>query len=242
VAEGISVGSAGSDRLRLEVTAGNAAGTEIEIGDEFLIGRHAPEEGKLANDPEISRRHARISRAAEGGYVLEDVGSMNGTFLNGHRISGPEALGVGDKIEVGHTTLVVQDGAPQPPPADEVPRPKRLPSTKVSASRPDGADSPTPEAPPSAHPAPAQVPEPVAPPEAPAPAPAPEPVAPPEPPAPEPVAPLEPAAPAPAAPPRLSLRLEIDFESGEAVLELDEESGRVKLVHESGRWRIVPGP
>ncbi|MEA2142541.1 MAG: hypothetical protein QOI64_971, partial [Solirubrobacteraceae bacterium] len=50
-------------RLRLDVVAGNADGTDIPVDDELLIGRHAPTEaGKLGSDIEISRQHARITR------------------------------------------------------------------------------------------------------------------------------------------------------------------------------------
>jgi serine/threonine protein kinase len=113
-------------RLRLRVTSGNAQGTEILVEDELLIGRHAQDEGNLADDVEISRQHARISRS-EGGYVIEDLGSTNGTFVNGRRISAPEPLTPGDKVEVGSTTLVVQVSAHPPtvetPPAAEPARP-----------------------------------------------------------------------------------------------------------------------
>lgn len=104
--------------LRLKVTAGNAAGTTIEVEDEFEIGRAADGAGALAADVEISRRHARIARSGSS-YTVEDLGSRNGTFLNGRRIDKPEMLGVGDEIQLGGTTLIVQVGAiPAPPPAE----------------------------------------------------------------------------------------------------------------------------
>jgi hypothetical protein len=101
----------GNDRLRLRVTAGNALGTEIQVADELLIGREAPDEGKLGQDAEISRQHARITHAGDE-YVIEDLGSTNGTFLNGRQISRPEVLSPGDRIQVGATTLVVQVSVP----------------------------------------------------------------------------------------------------------------------------------
>src|SRR5215217_3607567 len=61
--------------LRLRVTSGNAAGTEIDVDDELVVGRHASDEGRLANDEEISRQHARITRDDAGTYVIEDLGS-----------------------------------------------------------------------------------------------------------------------------------------------------------------------
>ena len=79
--------------------------------DEFLIGREAPDEGKLGQDAEISRQHARITHTGDE-YVIEDLGSTNGTFLNGRKISRPEVLSAGDRIQVGATTLVVQVSVP----------------------------------------------------------------------------------------------------------------------------------
>src|SRR3954465_3085138 len=92
--------------LVLRTTAGNAAGTEITVGDEFLIGRQAPGGGKLGNDIEISRRHARITREPDGRFVLEDLGSTNGTFVNGERVT-TRALAPHDVVEMGDTRLIV---------------------------------------------------------------------------------------------------------------------------------------
>jgi serine/threonine protein kinase len=107
-----------TDCLRLRVTAGNASGSEIQIRDELVIGRQASEEGQLGQDAEISREHARIGRAGSH-FVIEDLGSTNGTFVNGRRITKTEILSPGDRIQVGATTLVVQVSVPSaaPPPA-----------------------------------------------------------------------------------------------------------------------------
>ncbi|HET6866510.1 MAG TPA: FHA domain-containing protein [Solirubrobacteraceae bacterium] len=94
---------------RFEVVAGRAIGMSILIDDELLIGRHADGAGRLADDDEISRSHARISLDRSGFCAIEDLGSTNGTFVNGLRIAGPQTLSVGDTIEVGGTTLVVRD-------------------------------------------------------------------------------------------------------------------------------------
>ena len=52
------------------------------------------------DDPEISRRHSRISRGAGGGFVVEDLGSRNGTWVNGLRVE-RTALAFGDKLRLG---------------------------------------------------------------------------------------------------------------------------------------------
>src|ERR1700722_19665500 len=102
---------------RLEVVAGNAAGTWLHVPGERLIGRHADGVGRLGDDEEISRYHARVSLGAGGSYVVEDLGSTNGTFVNGTRISGPQTLKPGDTIELGGSTLVVRE-LPAPAAAD----------------------------------------------------------------------------------------------------------------------------
>jgi pSer/pThr/pTyr-binding forkhead associated (FHA) protein len=109
--------STGSGQLRLEVISGNATGSTIVVEDELVIGRHATGAGRLDADEEISRQHARISREATGDYAIEDLGSSNGTFVNGLRIQSPRLLEVGDSIEAGATTLVVREIV-QPQPAD----------------------------------------------------------------------------------------------------------------------------
>jgi pSer/pThr/pTyr-binding forkhead associated (FHA) protein len=100
--------NAGSTYLRLEVIGGNAIGDTIVVDDELVIGRHADGAGRLSEDEEISRQHARISREATGDYAIEDLGSSNGTFVNGLRIQSPRLLALDDSIEVGATTLVVK--------------------------------------------------------------------------------------------------------------------------------------
>jgi predicted component of type VI protein secretion system len=206
--------------LRLKVTAGNATGQEIQVEDEFLIGRSEEGAGALASDVEISRRHAKITRGADGNYSIEDLDSRNGTWVNGQRIEKPEGLYVGDAVEVGGTKLVVQVSAVTPPPDTQAP----------PAKAPDAAPAePPPQAPAPPEAAPAEPP----PPEPPT---APEP----PPPAPEPPGP---SAPEPAAPalPRLELRLDVDFEAGRASLEINGEAQPVKLVHDNGRWRVERG-
>ena len=108
-----------ASKLRLKVTAGPAVGNEIAVEEELEIGREAPGDGKLDGDMELSRRHARIVRKGEEAWEIEDVGSRNGTFVNGSRIEKPELLAAGDAIEMGGTRLVVQVSAPVTPSAPQ---------------------------------------------------------------------------------------------------------------------------
>ena len=104
------------DKLRLKVASGNAAGTVIEVEDELVIGRQAAGAGSLGNDIEISRQHARIASDADGRYLIEDLGSTNGTYVNGRAVESPVALETGDRIEMGASALVVQVSTPPPTP------------------------------------------------------------------------------------------------------------------------------
>ena len=60
----------------------------------------------VVNDPEVSRRHSRIAQTQDG-YTIEDLGSTNGTFVNGQRITTPTRLYHGDTLEFGESIRVV---------------------------------------------------------------------------------------------------------------------------------------
>jgi hypothetical protein len=95
---------------QLRITGGPAAGSNIDVGQELQIGRSAGAEGRLGDDPEISRQHAKISRNPQGQLVVEDLASTNGTYVNGQRISGPQTLNPGDTVQMGRSTLSVEGG------------------------------------------------------------------------------------------------------------------------------------
>jgi serine phosphatase RsbU (regulator of sigma subunit) len=59
----------------------------------------------------VSRRHAELRRAASG-WVVADLGTQNGTFVNGKRIAGPTPLKRGDELTLGGVTLRFEDAAP----------------------------------------------------------------------------------------------------------------------------------
>jgi len=102
-------GSTEEGRLRLEVVAGNASGFAFDVSDRLVIGRSSEGPGRLADDPELSRHHAQVTRDATGDYTITDLSSSNGTFVNGVRLEAPMRLSPGDSIEVGGTTLVVRE-------------------------------------------------------------------------------------------------------------------------------------
>ena len=96
---------------RIEVTGGPAAGLDTGVEGDLIIGRNVEGFGALGGDPEISRRHAQILRTPEGRLYVADLGSTNGTFVNGERISGSAWLSPGDVIRAGRSTLKVTGGA-----------------------------------------------------------------------------------------------------------------------------------
>jgi pSer/pThr/pTyr-binding forkhead associated (FHA) protein len=199
----------------LEVVVGTAVGTSILVEDDMVIGRHVEGPGRLGDDEEISRMHARVTVDADGVCTIEDLGSTNGTFVNGLRISAPQALSVGDMIELGQTTLAVRvlPTAEEPATAEAQAAPSPGPS-----AHPPTADAPA-QANVPAHAAEleqdvlaslAAVGEPDPPPGA------------------------------AAAAATLNLRLEVDFVGREAWLHLTETSEPIRLVFEDGAWRQHP--
>jgi hypothetical protein len=61
----------------------------------------------VIDDPEASRRHASVSPGGAGA-VVEDLGSTNGTFVNGERLEGSREIGADDEIRIGNTVIVVE--------------------------------------------------------------------------------------------------------------------------------------
>jgi hypothetical protein len=84
---------------------GRAARWIPASGAPIRIGR-APECELVLRDSRVSRRHARLM-ARDGVLILTDLGSTNGTRVNGHRIT-EVALGAGDRIEIGETRLLIE--------------------------------------------------------------------------------------------------------------------------------------
>ena len=118
----------GRPSATLVIRQGPQAGMSFPIiGAQIVVGREEGLDVSL-QDPEASRRHARITWQA-GQYVIEDLGSTNGTFINGVQTTAPQVLNPGDTIGIGQTALVfqlegVQMSAPQyQAPAEYVPSP-----------------------------------------------------------------------------------------------------------------------
>lgn len=88
----------------LVVTDGALAGTVIPLGSsDVTIGR-APDSTLVLNDPYTSGRHARLY-PHDGRWVVEDLGSTNGTWLDGARVTGPTVLNPDTGLRIGRTVL-----------------------------------------------------------------------------------------------------------------------------------------
>ena len=72
--------------------------------EEYTIGRELIND-LIISDPEVSRKHARIFKKGEQ-YLIEDLGSTNGTFYSGRRITKPVPLKNGDSITLGKSVVV----------------------------------------------------------------------------------------------------------------------------------------
>ena len=90
---------------RLVITKGPGTGRDHAVGTECVIGR-STDADFVVEDVGVSRRHCRVL-VGEGGYHVEDLGSRNGTFVNGARVTSARLLTAGDVIRVGHTDLRV---------------------------------------------------------------------------------------------------------------------------------------
>ncbi len=88
----------------LTVLQGPDKGRTLRTSDEMVLLGRVSSQISLT-DPTISRRHAEL-RMVNGGWVLSDLNSTNGTYVNGVRISKPTRLKHGDQIRVGSTLLV----------------------------------------------------------------------------------------------------------------------------------------
>ena len=94
---------------RLRAISGPLAGQTIEVEKELVIGRQDTD--VTIDDLELSRRHAVVRRHANR-LQVEDLGSSNGTFVDGNRIEEPTLLGGGAEIRIGTTVLVVEGVLP----------------------------------------------------------------------------------------------------------------------------------
>lgn len=94
----------GGQGFRLIATAGPHNGAAFPARPGVVIGRDPGGDIPLPSDTKASRSHARL--VADGaGIAIEDMGSTNGTYVNGQRVTGRQALVAGDTVVIGMTSL-----------------------------------------------------------------------------------------------------------------------------------------
>lgn len=103
---------------KLIAQKGPSSGTSYLLEQqEIFMGRDLSND-IVVNDPEISRRHARLYKQG-GNYVIEDLGSTNGTVVNGQKIRGPKQLATQDQITIGQSiAFLFVDERPAAVPSD----------------------------------------------------------------------------------------------------------------------------
>ena len=88
----------------LNVTTGPAEGRSVDVGDGIVIGRGDAD--LSIDDDELSRQHVRV-RPIDGGVVVEDLGSTNGSWLNGERINGAVVVTRSGILRVGRSEISI---------------------------------------------------------------------------------------------------------------------------------------
>ncbi|MDP1545139.1 MAG: FHA domain-containing protein [Anaerolineales bacterium] len=111
-------------------------------GDQLLIGRDSSNAVSI-NDAEVSRKHSRLSFQG-GKYVIEDLGSTNGTFVNGQRLAGPVVLKAGDVVSLGEQIVLMYDAVNMDAGATVAVSRKAVQAPPMQASAPVYSQQPAP--------------------------------------------------------------------------------------------------
>src|SRR5512136_1921007 len=119
-------------------------------GDQLVIGRDSSSNIAI-NDAEVSRKHARLNFQG-GKYVIEDLGSTNGTFVNGQRLASAVVLKSGDVVSLGEQIVLMYEALSSDPGATMISH--KAPARTAVAAQPAAARAPAP--------APAPAPQPYA--------------------------------------------------------------------------------
>lgn len=121
-------------------TSDALSGRRYEVGAELVIGREG--QALTIDDSTMSRRHAVVRSSGEA-LTVEDLGSRNGTFVNGRRISEPVSLAPDDVITLGATSFRVDVDTSTPATVASVPLPAPIAPVAREPEQPFGALAPT---------------------------------------------------------------------------------------------------
>ena len=121
-------------QYQLTMRSGPNPGTVYALdSDQISIGRDSTNEIPV-NDAEVSRHHSRLTFQG-GKYVLEDMGSTNGTFVNGQRLTGPRVLKSGEVVSLGEQIVFVYEAVESDPGATMV-SPRKAPAIRPPVATP----------------------------------------------------------------------------------------------------------
>ncbi len=133
-----------SATYQLVIRSGAGAGKVLPLEkSELHVGRDVTND-LVVSDEKVSRRHARLYSEGDQ-YVVEDLGSTNGTFINGARLSGPHLLRVGEQITFGETSIVSYERVDSDPNATVMSTISASPSTIHSPQPAAHVASPAPK-------------------------------------------------------------------------------------------------
>jgi len=140
--------------LRLVMRQGPRAGQTFDlIKPIMIIGREAGND-IVIEDPQVSRHHVKLTQQAAS-YIVEDLGSTNGTFIDGRRVMSPTPLSIGARLGLGDTVVLeVEPGmvteqpqpmmSPPPAPAYSPPPAYGVPSPAYGAPPPPPVEKKSP--------------------------------------------------------------------------------------------------
>lgn len=90
----------------IEISLGDGLSIGASGSSHITIGRDPGNDIVVSSDPSVSRRHARLQKSGEMWRVF-DLGSSNGTFVNGLRVRNGTVVRPGDRLQIGQTTLTL---------------------------------------------------------------------------------------------------------------------------------------
>jgi hypothetical protein len=120
--------------VKLQVLSGSLAGQSFELKEgKTTVGR-VEDNAILIAEPSVSSHHAEI-HVVEKDVIIKDLGSTNGSFINGEKIT-ESVLKAGQVLRLGQVELRLDDGTPLPPPSAAASAPAPAPAQPAGAPAP----------------------------------------------------------------------------------------------------------